>query len=80
MLHPLLPCGYNSTENNGDELNGAGVNEAVWPDLFNSFVGLAPIIMEDELLAAFNTCPDYVVGSENRLLVIPPERDTMVIR
>lgn len=78
--HPVLPTGYDSTENNGDELNGAGVNEAVWPALFDSFIGLAPLIVTDEMADAFDGCADYVVPCENSTVMIPYEPDTVVIR
>lgn len=63
--HPILPCGYNSWENDGDEVDGAGVNETIWPTYLNSFVPLQPIIMTDELEDIFeHGDPDLVFSCD----------------
>lgn len=75
-----MPCGYNSTTNDEDEVDGAGVNEPVWPVLFDSFEGLRPLIITDELLAAFDGCADLTVACVTDTFVVPHESDTLVIR
>ena len=71
--HPLLPCGYNADDNNGDEVDGAGTNWAISPVLFDSFEGLIPIIVTEDMLAAFDECPDYVAPCVNNILQFPIE-------
>lgn len=78
--HPILPCGLNSWELNGDEYNGPGANEAVAPVLFDSYEGLAPLIMNEEMQAAFDGCADYTVPCQDSMVTIPHERDTLVIK
>lgn len=78
--HPLLHCGYNSTTNNEDELDGAGVNESVWPVLFDSFESLAPLIITEAMLAQFDGCADLTVPAVNDVFMIPYELDTLVVR
>lgn len=79
--HPLLPCGFNSAPNDGDEVDGAGYNEAVNPMLFDSFIGLEVLIITEEMLRFFETeCPDLVVPCENDTIVFPREPETLVIR
>jgi hypothetical protein len=81
MTHPILPAGYNSWENDGDEVDGSGVNETIAPVLFDSFVGLPVLVIDTEMLAAFDEeCPDLVVARVNDQLVIPHELETLVIR
>jgi hypothetical protein len=76
--HPRLPAGYNSWENDGDEINGAGVNEPIWPVLFDTFEGLEVLIITEEMLAVFDTaCPDYVVPRENMVASIGAEDQHM---
>lgn len=78
--HPILPCGINSWMIAGDELDGAGVNEPVWPLLFDSFEPVPVFIVTDEMMAAFDGCADYVVPCQNDTVMIPHEVDTIVIR
>jgi hypothetical protein len=56
--HPILPTGYNSWEINGDELNGAGVNEPSWPAYFDSFMPLKPLLMTEDMQNVFGDCAD----------------------
>jgi len=79
--HPQLPAGYDSWEHNGDEINGAGVNEPVWPYLFDTFVALEVLIINEEMMEIFVTgCPDYVVPGQPNTITFPPEVRTQVIR
>lgn len=78
--HPLLPAGYNSWEINGDEYNGAGVNEPVWPDFMDTFEGLSIMVLTPPMVAAFNDCPDFVVPAANNNIVVRPEPRTLVVR
>jgi hypothetical protein len=75
---PILPCGYNSWEINGDEMDGRGVNEALWPVLFDSYEGLTPIILTDEFTAAFGECPDIVFGCPDNEIVVPYAANVLV--
>lgn len=79
--HPILPTGYNSWDNNGDEVDGAGVNMAVWPVLFDTFIGLEFVIVTQAMIDMFDEeCPDYVVACVNELIMIPAEPETLMIR
>ena len=80
MTHPIMPTGYNSWEINGDEMDGAGVNEPVWPELFDTFESQAVLIITEEMIAAFDGCPDFTIPCENDTLVIRHEPDTLMIR
>lgn len=80
MTHPVLPCGYNSWENDGDEVDGAGVNEPVSPVLFDTFEPLPVLLIDAEMQAAFDEeCPDLVVACVNDQVMIPRELETLVI-
>ena len=70
---PILPAGFNSAPNDGDEVDGAGYNEPVWPYLFDSFVPLEVLIVTPEMLGVFDGCPDYMVPSELSLIVVLAE-------
>lgn len=79
--HPVLPAGFNADAVSGDEFNGAGTNEPVWPVLFDSFEALEALIITEEMLLFFETdCPDLVVPRENDTIVFPREPETLVIR
>lgn len=80
VTHPILPCGYNSWENNGDEIDGAGVNEPIWPELFDTFDSLPTMIMTEAMISAFDGCPDFTVPCENDTLMIRHEPDTLMVR
>lgn len=71
--HPILPAGYNSAPNDGDEIDGAGYNEPVWPVLFDAFVPLEVLIVTPEMLEVFEGCADLVVPSIPNLVVVPVE-------
>ena len=64
--HPELFAGANTAPINGDEADGAGVHEPIWPTLFDSFEPKTPIIVTPEMLDDFiNDCPDVCVAAEN---------------
>ena len=70
--HPILPTGFNSWDINGDEVDGAGVNEPVWPTFFDSFVPLEVIFITEPMLDVFGTeCPDLVVPHEEWIQLFP---------
>lgn len=79
--HPVLPTGLNSWDINGDEINGAGVNETVWPDYVETFEALDLIAVSPEMLAVFeNECPDIVFPKPDNTVVMPREYRELVIR
>ena len=78
--HPLLPAGYNSWEINGDEVDSAGVNEPVWPDLFDSFEGLSTLVLTPPMVGAFDDCPDFTIAPASNNIMIPLEARTFVVR
>lgn len=70
--HPRLFAGYNSWENDGDEVDGPGVNEAQWPAFLDSFIPLRVMVMTADMLAAFTSqCPDFTAPAEPHLYVTP---------
>ena len=79
--HPLLPTGYNSWENDGDEVNGPGVNEPIWPMLFDTFMPLKVMFITDEMMDIFETgCPDYIAPCVPNTIVFPTEIRTQIMR
>ena len=79
--HPVLPAGYDADDHNGDDINGAGTNWPVWPQLFDTFVALEVILITEEMLDIFETgCPDYVVPCVSDTITFPQEVRTLVIR
>ena len=69
--HPELPCGNNSFAMNGDEANGAGVNEPQWPLLYDTFDGMTPLIVTAEMMDNFDTeCPDVTIGAQSDTVTI----------
>lgn len=78
---PILPAGINTTEINGDELNGAGVNEPVWPVYVTGLETFPPIILDEETASIFDKlCPDYVPRQQSNVFTVPAETETIVIR
>lgn len=63
--HPILFAGFNADPINGDEADGAGTNWPLWPTLFDSFIGLRPLIITEEMLAVFDECADLVIPHVN---------------
>jgi hypothetical protein len=71
--------GYNSWENNGDEVDGPGVNEPVWPVLFDTFIAMVPLIINSAMLEGFDGCADITIPGMNNTIVIPHEPETIMI-
>jgi hypothetical protein len=71
--------GYNSTTNNADEIDGAGVNEPVWPVLFDTFIAITPLIINAAMMEAFDGCADITIPGVNNTIVIPHEPETIMI-
>lgn len=71
MSHPILPCGFNADDNNGDEVDGAGTNWPIWPTYFDSFESKRVLILTDEMLEAFEGCPDVIPEGEYVPAVFP---------
>ena len=70
--HPLLPAGFNSAPNAGDEVDGAGLNMQQWPVLADSFEALEVLIITEEMLRFFETdCPDWIAPHDNNTVVFP---------
>jgi hypothetical protein len=78
--HPKLPAGYDADDHNGDDINGAGTNWPVWPELFDTFVSFEVLFITEEMLEFFVTgCPDYVIPRVPNLTVLPRENRVYVI-
>lgn len=78
--HPILPAGYNSWENDGDEIDGAGVNEPIWPEFYDTVVIYGPIVLTSDMLGLFDTeCPDYIPPCQDDTVTLPAEFETLVI-
>ena len=70
--HPYLPAGYNADDWDGDEIDGAGTNWAIWPVLFDAYIGYAPLIITDDMMAVFDeACPDFSPAGINTTLTLP---------
>lgn len=69
--HPILPCGYNSWEDDGDEVNGSGVNEPIWPTLTDLFIALEVLIITPEMLEVFDGCADWAAPHDANEQLIP---------
>ena len=80
IKHPILHCGFNADDNNGDEVDGAGTNWPVWPVLFDTFEGLNPLIITDEMLEFFEGCPDVVIEGEHSIATFPEEWRVMIAK
>jgi hypothetical protein len=75
MSHPILPAGYNADPNNGDEVDGAGTNWPIWASLFDTFMGLVPLIVTEEMLKVFETtCSDVSFAWEINSVQFPNEQ------
>jgi hypothetical protein len=71
--HPLLFAGFNADPINGDEADGAGTNWPIWPLLFDSFIGLTPLIVSEEMLDVFDECPDVVIARVDNVALFAGE-------
>ena len=82
MSHPYLFAGFNTAPNNGDEVDGAGVNyPPVSPHWVNTMTRIEILIITDEMLAIFdNGCPDLVIRHQPNSVTIRGELETLEIR
>jgi hypothetical protein len=71
--HPLLPCGFNADDLNGDDYDGPGTNWRVSPMLLDSFEAKDVVIITEEMLAIFEGCADYVVARDIWRIGMPRE-------
>jgi hypothetical protein len=79
--HPELPAGLNSVCVNGDELNGSGVNEPIWPFYWSNWDGIYPIVFPKDYLNVFTTtCPDLTIRGVFNKVRIPPPSPTLCIK
>ena len=78
--HPQLPAGINSSSFNGDEFNGAGYNEPIWPVLFDTFEPFVPLIITQPMLAVFDGCADVTIPAEGDTITFPQEVREIMIR
>jgi hypothetical protein len=70
--HPYLPAGYNADDWDGDEIDGAGTNWAIWPVLFDAYIGHSPVVITSDMLAVFDeACPDFVPEYAKSTVVFP---------
>jgi hypothetical protein len=79
LKHPIMPAGYDHWENNGDELNGGGVNEPVWPEYFDAFEGLTVLVLTPVLVDSFNDCPDWIMGDAHNVVAIPLDAQVLLV-
>ena len=80
VTHPILPAGYNADDNNGDEVDGAGTNWPIWPVYFDTFEGLLPLIVTDEMIETFVLeCADIAFSWEDNSVELPFEQLTLMI-
>lgn len=78
--HPVLPAGYNDWEINGGDANFPGANEAIWPELFDTFEPKQIVLITEEMLEIFDGCADVVIPCENWSITFPREVRELMIR
>ena len=79
--HPRLPAGFNQDPIDGDEVDGAGTNHPIWPELFDTFFSYKVMFVTEEMMNVFETaCPDYVVPCVPNTITFPQEVRTQTIR
>jgi hypothetical protein len=77
--HPILPTGFNSWELNGDDWNGPGVNEPVWPLLIDTSEVFPVIVVTPAMLEVFAGCADLVFVCDTwQVMVRPEDRDVVI--
>ena len=76
---PIMPAGYNSWENDGDEVDGGGVNEPIWPEYFDAFVGLPVLVLTSVMVDVFNDCPDFTIGAARNVLAVPDDVPVLLV-
>ena len=82
MNHPYLFAGFNTAPNNGDEVDGAGVNyPPISPNWFSSFTQIEILIITEEMMSIFvSDCADLVIGRPPDTVTFRREVETLVIR
>lgn len=80
-----LFAGYNTTSINGDEMDGPGKNWIIWPinnwpTVFDSYVGLQPMILTVADLEVFTGCADYVVPCQRWNVTVPYQPNNVQVR
>jgi hypothetical protein len=79
--HPILPAGFNADDIAGDEVDGAGTNWPIWPELFDTFFSYKVMFITEEMMDVFETgCPDYVAPCLPNTVTFPQETPVLVIR
>jgi hypothetical protein len=79
--HPTMPAGYNADPIDGDEVDGSGTNWTIWPVLFDTFIGLVPLVITPEMMDAFlQECADLVLPWEDNIVAVPPDRLDITLR
>ena len=64
--HPVLPCGYNDDPIDGFEVDSPGNNWAIWPALYDTFIGFGVLVITEDMLRVFiDACPDFAPDYEN---------------
>jgi hypothetical protein len=79
VRHPILPAGINSACWNGDEFNGAGVEEPLWPDAFTATEMYWPSLVGESDMAVFD-CVDLSIKAVDNCIAIRPEDALVTIR
>lgn len=74
--HPDIFPGLNSAAVNTDELNGAGVNDTLFPDLVSDTP--VPLVMAHQ--GEYWNEVDLRVAAENRTILVPVERREIMVR
>lgn len=78
---PLLFAGLNSAFISGDEFNGAGRHDPLWPAYIDANEVGIPLLMTDDSLSIFETeCPDLIIPATNRTIVVFPETRSQQIK
>jgi hypothetical protein len=79
VRHPILPAGINSACWNGDDINGAGVEEPLWPDAFTATEMYEPSTVDDYDLVVFE-CVDLTIKPVDSCIAIRHEDRHITIR
>jgi hypothetical protein len=77
---PDLFAGFNADPIDGDEVDGAGTNWDIWPVLFDSYEGLVPLVITQEMVDAFDGCADIVFPHADNEIMFPAAQRVLTIR
>lgn len=82
MNHPDLFAGFNTAPNNGDEVDGAGLNyPPVSPHWVLTTTQIEILIITEEMFSFFVTgCPDVIIRGQPNTVVFPRGRRALVMR